>query len=85
MTVENNRKYVYNNQNKAKEILANPYEGQRTQTNMIFRIPYCVAAQKISFEVLFMPLKYCKLCSQKLLKNPKNKFSRSVRSTVKAC
>ena len=34
-----------NNQTKINEILAYPYEGQRTQTDMFFRIPYCVAAQ----------------------------------------
>ena len=35
-----NRKY--NKQTKVNEILASPYERQRTQTDMFFRIPYCV-------------------------------------------
>ena len=36
---------MYNNQTKINEMLAYPYEGQRTQTDMFFGIPYCVAAQ----------------------------------------
>ena len=36
---------MYNNQTKANEILAYTYEGQRMQTDIFFRIRYCVAVQ----------------------------------------
>ena len=34
--------YKYNKQTKVNEILASPYERQRTQTDMFYRISYCV-------------------------------------------
>ena len=55
--------------NTVNEILAYSYEGQRTQTDMFFRILYCVSVQQNSWGLEFvMPflILHCILCSQNL-------------------